>query len=97
MNSQSNYQMLGVKPGCSEEEIKKAYLALAKQYHPDKMQQEGQIPPDQNRNFVGIHNAYQQITQDLRIRKKQHAKNFNDYMKYVNTILNIFHNNSSDS
>ncbi|MCL5017024.1 MAG: DnaJ domain-containing protein [Candidatus Parvarchaeota archaeon] len=29
------YKVLGVKPGASEEEIKKAFKALAKKYHPD--------------------------------------------------------------
>ena len=30
------YEVLGLKPGASQEEIKKAYRNLIKQYHPDQ-------------------------------------------------------------
>ena len=29
------YRILGLKPGASEEEVKRAYRQLAKKYHPD--------------------------------------------------------------
>ena len=29
------YSVLGLRPGASDEEVKKAYKTLAKKYHPD--------------------------------------------------------------
>jgi curved DNA-binding protein CbpA len=32
---QNHFQVLGVEPGCADEEVKRAYVTLTKRYHPD--------------------------------------------------------------
>jgi uncharacterized membrane protein YkvA (DUF1232 family) len=53
------YQVLGVQPGASKEEIKAAYKKLAAQYHPDKVQHLGEEFQElAHRKFVAIQKAY---------------------------------------
>lgn len=36
MKMKNPYEVLGIKEGASEEEIRRAYKELARKYHPDK-------------------------------------------------------------
>lgn len=51
------YSVLGVSPGASDEEVKKAYRALAKKYHPDL--NPGDAAAAQRMNEINA--AYEQI------------------------------------
>ena len=53
MNSTQAYYVLGLKPGASSEEVKRAYRKLSLKYHPDKNQD-----PDAEEKFKALNNAY---------------------------------------
>ena len=55
------YEVLGVKPGASQEEIKKAYRELAKKYHPDNFANNPLSDLAEER-FKEINEAYEQLT-----------------------------------
>ena len=53
------YEILGLKPDASENDIKKAYKKLALQYHPDRNKED---PDKAAEKFKEISNAYQILT-----------------------------------
>uniref|UniRef100_A0A7S1FI18 J domain-containing protein n=1 Tax=Noctiluca scintillans TaxID=2966 RepID=A0A7S1FI18_NOCSC len=54
-----HYHTLGVPPGASSQEVKRAYKALVLRHHPDKN------PDQETSRFVQIHEAYEAICRDL--------------------------------
>lgn len=58
MSNEQNYRILGLQEGCTESDIKRAYIILAKKYHPDKAQKPSEGDEGDSRTFVGIHKAY---------------------------------------
>jgi uncharacterized membrane protein YkvA (DUF1232 family) len=63
-NSQNDdpYTVLGIQPGATKEEIKRAYTRLAIQYHPDKVQHLGEeFRKLAHEKFVAIQKAYDAI------------------------------------
>ncbi len=68
------YDVLGVSPGATDEEIKKAYRALSRKYHPDANVNNPNREQAEER-FKDIQQAYNQIMQE----KQQGGSSFNGF------------------
>ena len=60
MTVNNPWKVLGIKPGSSEEEIKKAYKALAMKYHPDVNDD-----PDANDKMTEINLAFAEVMKHI--------------------------------
>ena len=55
------YSILGVSPNASDEEIKNAYRALARKYHPDNYDSDNPLKDLANEKMQQINQAYDEI------------------------------------
>jgi DnaJ-domain-containing protein 1 len=78
MQAGEAYKILGLKPGASPQEIRRAYRSLVKKYHPDKNNS-----ADANDKFIAIQTAYEllingkidnQSSNQVRQNEKQRAE-----------------------
>lgn len=70
------YEVLGVKPGASQEEIKSAYRKLVKQYHPDQFR-DNPLQELAQEKLAEVNEAYKQLTSG-----NASSSNFNSSSSY---------------
>jgi len=62
IDDQDPYTVLGIQPGASQEEIRKAYRDLSKKYHPDRVNHLGSEFRDlAHKKFINIKKAYETL------------------------------------
>lgn len=67
--------MLGLEPGATASEIKKAYHQLSKEHHPDKNPQD---PEGAAEKMATINNAYEKLNEIGKRRKRTHERGKED-------------------
>ncbi len=79
MKKKSDYEILGVKPDATEDELKKAYRQLAIKYHPDK----NPGNKEAEAKFKEIAEAYENLT------KKKNNSTLGDQVEFWQTLEQI--------
>ncbi len=65
IDDQDPYAVLGIQPGASQEEIRKAYHDLCKKYHPDRVNHLGSEFRDlAHKKFINIKKAYETLIKE---------------------------------
>lgn len=78
------FEILGLKQGASENEIKVAFRMLAKKYHPDK-----NISSHAKSRFLEILNAYEFLKEnDFKVSATFNSTTFKE--KTINEVMELF-------
>lgn len=80
------YEVLGIKPGASQDEIKSAYRKLIKQYHPDKFI-DNPLKNLAEEKMIEINEAYNALTKNSGNNNynSSSSSNYNNSSSYNNT------------
>jgi len=66
------YQILGLNPGASEEEIKQAYRDLVKVWHPDRFVDNPRLQEKANKKLRDINDAYEKLKSYIAVETEQY-------------------------
>ena len=72
------YEVLGIKPGASQDEIKSAYRKLIKQYHPDKFI-DNPLKNLAEEKMIEINKAYDSLTKNAGNNNYNSSSNSSNY------------------
>ncbi len=72
------YNVLGLNPDASDEEVRQAYRELAKKYHPDNYQ-DSPLAEYATKKMAEINEAYDQIVSERREAKKNAENEYYNY------------------
>ena len=75
------YKVLGVSENASQEEIRKAYLALVKKYHPDRYA-DGPMKDMANEKLKEINQAYEMLTKKKESSGYGGSSNYGGYSSH---------------
>lgn len=80
------YEVLGIKPGASQDEIKSAYRKLIKQYHPDKFI-DNPLKNLAEEKMIEINEAYDALTKNSGNNNynSSNSSNYNNSSSYNNS------------
>ncbi|MFA6545834.1 MAG: J domain-containing protein, partial [Limisphaerales bacterium] len=67
MDNSNHFETIGLKPGASPEEIKRAYLALVKRWHPDRFAHDPVEQKQAEERLKSINVAYEALVGEAKI------------------------------
>ncbi len=85
------YKVLGVSPGASDDEIKKAYRELAKKYHPDNYVN-NPLKDLADEKMKEINEAYDQITSERQSKNSYSGSSYGSYGSSYSEIRQMIAN-----